>query len=109
MEVTAAWVRGQRFADVMQLGQDIFEGSLVRALRRTEELMGQVRGCCACAGLVLYHIHFLQRLRAHVVSICWNERSILVSCVAMLHRCRWRCAALVTSTWLGGLMTRGSA
>lgn len=46
MEVTAAWVRGQRFANVMQLGQDIFEGSLVRALRRTEELMGQVCGCC---------------------------------------------------------------
>jgi superfamily II RNA helicase len=43
MEATAAWVRGQRFSDVLQLQQDVFEGSLVRALRRTEELMGQVR------------------------------------------------------------------
>jgi superfamily II RNA helicase len=42
MEITAAWVRGQRFADVLKLAEDIFEGSLVRALRRTEELMGQV-------------------------------------------------------------------
>lgn len=42
MEATAAWVRGQRFADVLQLQKDVFEGSLVRSFRRTEELMGQV-------------------------------------------------------------------
>jgi superfamily II RNA helicase len=48
MEVTAAWVRGQRFADVMQLQQDMYEGSLVRALRRTEELMAQVRVLALC-------------------------------------------------------------
>jgi superfamily II RNA helicase len=36
-------VRGQRFADVLELNKDVFEGSMVRALRRTEELMGQVR------------------------------------------------------------------
>lgn len=42
MEVTSCWVRGQRFADLLSLQKDVFEGSLVRALRRTEELMGQV-------------------------------------------------------------------
>jgi hypothetical protein len=43
MEATAAWVKGQRFADVAALAPDVYEGSLVRALRRTEELMAQVR------------------------------------------------------------------
>lgn len=42
MEATAAWVRGQRFVDVRNMVPDVFEGSLVRAVRRTEELMGQV-------------------------------------------------------------------
>lgn len=53
MEATAAWVRGQRFADVINLQKDVFEGSLVRALRRTEELMGQVRG--GGAVVVVWH------------------------------------------------------
>jgi hypothetical protein len=43
MEACAAWARGQRFADVLNLAPDVFEGSLVRAVRRLEELMRQVR------------------------------------------------------------------
>jgi ATP-dependent RNA helicase DOB1 len=43
MEACAAWARGQRFADVLGLAPDVFEGSLVRAVRRLEELMRQVR------------------------------------------------------------------
>jgi superfamily II RNA helicase len=34
MEACAAWARGQRFADVLNLAPDVFEGSLVRAVRR---------------------------------------------------------------------------
>uniref|UniRef100_A0A383W508 Helicase ATP-binding domain-containing protein n=1 Tax=Tetradesmus obliquus TaxID=3088 RepID=A0A383W508_TETOB len=44
MEACAAWTRGQRFADVLNLAPDVFEGSLVRAVRRLEELMRQVAG-----------------------------------------------------------------
>jgi hypothetical protein len=44
MEACAAWTRGQRFADVLNLAPDVFEGSLVRAVRRLEELLRQVRG-----------------------------------------------------------------
>lgn len=44
MEASAAWARGDRFADVLSLTPDVFEGSLVRAVRRTEELMRQVLG-----------------------------------------------------------------
>eukprot|EP00878_Enallax_costatus_P037184 GHUV01041985.1.p2 GENE.GHUV01041985.1~~GHUV01041985.1.p2 ORF type:complete len:106 (+),score=28.77 GHUV01041985.1:157-474(+) len=44
MEASAAWARGARFADVLNVTPDVFEGSLVRAVRRTEELMRQVAG-----------------------------------------------------------------
>ena len=43
MEPVAAWVRGAKFAEVMKMSPDMFEGSLVRAVRRLEELMRQVR------------------------------------------------------------------
>lgn len=43
MEACAAWARGSRFADVLTMTPDVFEGSLVRAVRRAEELMRQVR------------------------------------------------------------------
>lgn len=44
MDACAAWARGARFADVLNLAPDVFEGSLVRAVRRLEELMRQVGG-----------------------------------------------------------------
>lgn len=50
MEPVAAWARGARFADVLKMA-DVFEGSLVRAVRRLDELMRQVRGGWA-AGIV---------------------------------------------------------
>jgi superfamily II RNA helicase len=56
MEPTSSWVRGQRFADVLELNKDVFEGSMVRALRRTEELMGQVRGECDTRRRQLYSL-----------------------------------------------------
>jgi hypothetical protein len=49
MEPVAAWVRGARFVDVLGM-TDLYEGSLVRAVRRLEELMRQVRGRERCAG-----------------------------------------------------------
>lgn len=42
MDACSAWARGSRFADVLLMTPDVFEGSLVRAVRRTEELMRQV-------------------------------------------------------------------
>ncbi|GFH30799.1 uncharacterized protein HaLaN_29719, partial [Haematococcus lacustris] len=41
MEPVAAWVRGVRFMDLTKM-TSIFEGSLVRAVRRLEELMRQM-------------------------------------------------------------------
>jgi len=41
MNATAAWARGQRFSEVIKMAE-VFEGSLVRAVRRMEELLRQV-------------------------------------------------------------------
>lgn len=48
MEACAAWARGGRFADVLKMTPDVFEGSLVRAVRRVEELMRQVGANSTC-------------------------------------------------------------
>jgi len=42
IDMAYAWCRGAKFSEVMKLIPDIFEGSLVRAMRRLEELMGQI-------------------------------------------------------------------
>jgi ATP-dependent RNA helicase DOB1 len=41
MEVTLAWVKGGKFCDVCKL-TDMFEGTIVRAIRRLEELLRQL-------------------------------------------------------------------
>jgi ATP-dependent RNA helicase DOB1 len=41
MELVYAWCKGAKFVDVMKLAQ-VFEGSLIRALRRLEEVLQQL-------------------------------------------------------------------
>ncbi|CAM9691715.1 unnamed protein product [Heterosigma akashiwo] len=49
MEVAFAWCQGMKFIDVMKL-TDIFEGSIIRALRRLEELMRQLANAAHAIG-----------------------------------------------------------
>lgn len=49
MAAAHAWARGQRFAEVIKIA-DVFEGSLVRAVRRLEELLRQVAGALRGVG-----------------------------------------------------------
>eukprot|EP00850_Spirogloea_muscicola_P021111 SM000237S08128 [mRNA] locus=s237:125280:131312:+ [translate_table: standard] len=51
MEIVYQWCRGAKFADILRLS-DIFEGSLIRALRRLEELLRQLVAACASIGEV---------------------------------------------------------
>ena len=37
MEIVFAWAKGAKFSEVMKLG-DVFEGSLIRAMKRLEEV-----------------------------------------------------------------------
>lgn len=41
MEVVYAWSKGAKFVEVMKLAK-VFEGSLIRALRRLEEVLQQL-------------------------------------------------------------------
>ena len=47
MDAVSAWVRGAKFGELVR-GSDFFEGSLVRAIRRLEELMRQVGSSTSC-------------------------------------------------------------
>lgn len=49
MEAVAAWYRGLRFAEVLKLST-AFEGSLVRAIRRLEEVLRQLVAACRVLG-----------------------------------------------------------
>ncbi|KAK3252649.1 hypothetical protein CYMTET_38064 [Cymbomonas tetramitiformis] len=49
MEIAYAWSRGARFAEVMKMAE-IFEGSLVRAMRRLEELLRQISAAAKSIG-----------------------------------------------------------
>eukprot|EP00198_Chlamydomonas_reinhardtii_P006185 XP_001695521.1 predicted protein [Chlamydomonas reinhardtii] len=49
MDVIYAWSKGASFAQVCEM-TDIFEGSLVRATRRLDELMGQLANAAAAVG-----------------------------------------------------------
>lgn len=41
MEVVYAWAKGAKFVEIMKLAK-VFEGSLIRALRRLEEVLQQL-------------------------------------------------------------------
>lgn len=49
MDVVFAWSNGASFADVCKL-TDIFEGSIIRAVRRLDELMNQLRSAAEAVG-----------------------------------------------------------
>ena len=50
MEATFSWCHGAKFGDVLKLTDDVFEGSLIRAFRRLEEVLQQVIVACKAIG-----------------------------------------------------------
>ena len=49
VEVTFLWASGSTFADVCRI-TEVFEGSIIRSLRRLEELLRQVASACGAIG-----------------------------------------------------------
>lgn len=43
MEAVYSWCKGAKFSAVLEMTDGVFEGSLIRAMRRLEELLSQVR------------------------------------------------------------------
>jgi ATP-dependent RNA helicase DOB1 len=44
-----AWCNGNKFADIMKM-TELFEGSIVRAIRRVEEVLRQLSDACRVIG-----------------------------------------------------------
>lgn len=49
MDVTYAWARGAKFATICTM-TDVFEGSIIRMMRRLEELLRQLAGAARAVG-----------------------------------------------------------
>jgi len=49
MEIMLAWCKGNKFAEIMKM-TDLFEGSIVRAIRRVEEVLRQLGDACRVIG-----------------------------------------------------------
>jgi len=59
MEASAAWAKGSNFANILKMSK-VFEGSLVRAIRRVDELLQQLIAACTSIGENEQAEHFSQ-------------------------------------------------
>ena len=59
MEAAAAWTKGSNFANILKISK-VFEGSLVRAIRRVDELLQQLIAACNSIGENEQADHFSQ-------------------------------------------------
>lgn len=50
MPLVQAWCRGAKFADVCKMAPSIFEGSIIRCMRRLEELLRQLSSAAKLIG-----------------------------------------------------------
>lgn len=49
MEVTYLWAKGSKFGDICDI-TDVFEGSIIRCIRRLAELLRQLSSACKVIG-----------------------------------------------------------
>jgi ATP-dependent RNA helicase DOB1 len=59
MEASGAWARGSNFSTILKMSK-VFEGSLVRAIRRVDELLQQLIAACKSIGENEQADHFSQ-------------------------------------------------
>ena len=69
MEVMLAWCKGNTFSEIMKM-TEAFEGSIVRAIRRIEELMRQLASACKVIGESDLEKKFLDASRAREKRHC---------------------------------------
>ena len=58
MDVVNAWCKGGSFSSIVEL-TDVYEGSIIRAMRRLEELLRDM--CHAAKGLFTKNIEFFDK------------------------------------------------
>ena len=59
MEITFAWCQGAKFSQICKMG-DIFEGSIIRSMRRLEELLRQMVATCKIIGNIHLETKFTE-------------------------------------------------
>lgn len=42
MEITSKWCQGAKFKEICEMAEDIYEGTIIRGLRRLDELLSQL-------------------------------------------------------------------
>ena len=50
MELTSMWCKGANFATICDEARDIYEGTIIRAFRRLDELISQLIECAKIIG-----------------------------------------------------------
>jgi ATP-dependent RNA helicase DOB1 len=50
MEITFAWCRGAKFIDILKMAPSMFEGNIIRCMRRLDEVLGQVAEAARAVG-----------------------------------------------------------
>ena len=62
MEATFSWCHGAKFGEVLKMTDGVFEGSLIRALRRLEEVLRQLVAACRAIGEETLEAKFQQAI-----------------------------------------------
>ena len=50
MEITYKWCSGTKFKEICEIAGDIYEGTIIRAFRRLDELLQQMTEACKIIG-----------------------------------------------------------
>jgi len=50
MEITSKWVQGAKFKEICEIASDVYEGTIIRAFRRLDELLSQMTEACKIIG-----------------------------------------------------------
>lgn len=50
MEITYKWCQGAKFTEICEISESIFEGTIIRCLRRLDELISQLVECAKIIG-----------------------------------------------------------
>lgn len=50
MDITYKWCQGAKFKEICDIAQDVYEGTIIRAFRRLDELLQQMTEACKIIG-----------------------------------------------------------
>ncbi len=74
MAVTYAWAAGSKFSDLCKM-TDVFEGSIIRCMRRLEEMLRQMCAAAKAIGNSELENKFAEGLFWRLAAFRWAERA----------------------------------